>query len=162
MKFTAGVLSTMVAVFCAIFFWPHESTTAGSTIPLPPIAANASADTFPCTVAHITDGDTFRCEEVGSDGKQIRIRLSGVAARERDGSCTVGHPCPTASAEAATAELTRLATGKQLECDNVGKTYERIAAFCRLPDGADLSCSMVASGTTVRWEKYWKDGPSCP
>ena len=111
--------------------------------------------TFPCTVASITDGDTFRCVERGSDGKQIRVRLSGVSARERDGSCSPGHPCPAASAEAATAELQRLALGQPLQCRNVGSTYGRIAAFCRRPDGLDLSCAMVASGTAARWDRYW-------
>src|SRR3546814_5385241 len=49
------------------------------------------AGAFACTVASITDGDTFRCSELGDDGRQIRVRLSGVAARERDGSCSPGH-----------------------------------------------------------------------
>lgn len=132
-----------------VYFYPH----AGS--------AQAEDDSFACTVAHITDGDTFRCAEADASGKQIRIRLSGVAARERDGSCTVGHPCPAASAEVATAEITRLAMGQQLQCRSVGSTYGRIAAFCTLPSGTDLSCAMVASGVVERWEKYWKDGPDC-
>jgi endonuclease YncB( thermonuclease family) len=116
---------------------------------------------MPCTVFSITDGDTFRCAETGPDGKQIRVRLSGVAARERDDSCTPGHPCPTASAEAATAELSRLAAGKLLTCRPVGQTYGRVAAFCQRQDGLDLSCAMVESGTAEKWHKYWGDH-SCP
>jgi endonuclease YncB( thermonuclease family) len=115
-----------------------------------------------CTVASITDGDTLRCAETGSDGKQIRIRLSGVAARERDGTCSAGHPCPEGSAEAATAELERLATGEVLICREVGRTYGRVAAFClRRSDGLDLSCAMVASGTAARWDRHW-GGHRCP
>lgn len=120
----------------------------------PSLEADAS-DTFTCTVAGITDGDTFRCAEQGADGRQVRIRLSGVAARERDGSCSEGHPCPSASAEAATAELRELATSQVLTCRNVGSTYGRIAAFCRRADGIDLSCAMVESGTALRWDRHW-------
>jgi endonuclease YncB( thermonuclease family) len=109
----------------------------------------ALGDTFGCTVASITDGDTFRC----ADG--ARIRLSGVAARETDGTCSQGHPCPDASAEAATAELRSLASGRTLTCRNVGTTYNRIAAFCQREDGVDLSCAMVSSGTVLRWDRHW-------
>lgn len=123
---------------------------------------SAAADTlFSCTVASVTDGDTFRCEETGEDGKQIRVRLSGVAARERDGSCSPGHPCPAASAEAATSALSDLALGQRLSCKPVGSTYGRVAAFCSTPAGTDLSCAMVASGTAAKWDRYWQ-GHRCP
>lgn len=113
------------------------------------------ADTFACTVASISDGDTFRCAELEPSGKQIRVRLSGVNARERDGSCSANHPCPAASAEAATAALSDLALGQRLTCRQEGTTYNRRAAFCRRSDGVDLSCAMVASGTAAKWERYW-------
>lgn len=81
------------------------------------MAGKAVADpkTFTCTVASITDGDTFRCFELERDGKQIRVRLSGVAAREKSGGCTEGHPCPEAPAEAATAAIEALALGRSLQ-----------------------------------------------
>lgn len=136
-------------------------TPAGWSPGLPAAAgADPAPGTFACTVTSITDGDTFRCAETDGDGRDIRIRLSGVAARERDGSCSRGHPCPSASAEAATAELRRLAQGERLACRDVGSTYGRTAAFCARDDGLDLSCAMVESGTAVRWERYW-DGHRC-
>lgn len=107
------------------------------------------ADTFPCTVASITDGDTLRC----TDG--TRVRLSGIAARERDGSCSPGHPCPVGSAEDATAMLEQLADGDVLSCKAAGETYGRIAAFCTNSAGVDLSCAMVESGTAAQWDRYW-------
>ena len=110
---------------------------------------------FTCTVASITDGDTFRCEQRDLRGRSIRVRLSGVAARESDGSCSLGHPCPNASADAATAELRGLALGWSLSCRKVGATYGRVAAFCKRADGVDLSCAMVASGTALKWQRYW-------
>ena len=118
-------------------------------------AGDKPQSSFACTVASITDGDTLRCIEQGLDGRAIRIRLSGIAARERDGSCTQGHPCPDATAEAATAVLERLAAGDRLQCQPVGTTYGRVAAFCRNSSGVDLSCAMVESGTVAKWDRYW-------
>ncbi|HZF93922.1 MAG TPA: thermonuclease family protein [Allosphingosinicella sp.] len=114
-----------------------------------------AARSFDCTVTAVSDGDTFRCRETEADGRPIRVRLSGVAARERDGSCSPGHPCPEASAEAATRELAALADGRRLDCRQVGDTYGRRAAFCSREDGVDLSCAMVESGTTVVWQRHW-------
>ena len=115
----------------------------------------AASTRFVCTVASVTDGDTFRCRETEATGREIRVRLSGVSARERDRSCSPGHPCPVASAEAASAELRRLALGQQLQCRLANMTYGRRAAFCRRSDGLDLSCAMVASGAAARWDSHW-------
>jgi endonuclease YncB( thermonuclease family) len=123
-------------------------------------AAGPDADIFTCTVASVTDGDTFRCSETDADGRQIRIRLSGVSAREADGSCSPGHPCPAVSAEAAAAQLRHLALGQRLACEANGTSYRRVAAFCRTADGTDLSCAMVESGTAERWDRYW-NGHRC-
>lgn len=133
---------------------------AGCSVAFPDNTAGKQGETFSCTVSSVTDGDTFRCAETGQDGRQIRVRLSGVAARERDGSCSPGHPCPAATAEAATAELQRLALGQSLTCRDVGSTYGRVAAFCERSDGVDLSCAMVESGTALKWDRYW-DGHDC-
>jgi endonuclease YncB( thermonuclease family) len=118
------------------------------------------SSSFECTVSSVTDGDTFRCAETGGDGRQIRVRVAGVAARERDGTCAPGHPCPSASAEAATNEMERLVAGQVLNCRANGTTYGRIAAFCQRRDGVDVNCAMVASGTALRWERYW-NGHRC-
>ncbi len=120
-------------------------------------ARSAASSSFACTVASITDGDTLRCVEQGADGRAIRIRLSGIAAREPDGTCKQGHPCPAAPPEAATAALERLASGEQLQCQAVGSTYGRVAAFCRNSAGVDLSCAMVESGTVAKWRRHWGD-----
>ena len=109
----------------------------------------ASMADFSCEVAHINDGDTFHC----ADG--TRVRLSGVAARESDGTCRPRHPCPAASAEAAKAAIYNLASGQVLMCRAVGETYGRVAAFCRREDGIDLSCAMMESGTVEKWWRYW-------
>ena len=59
--------------------------------------------TFQCTPTRVWDGDgPIWCAE------GPRIRLSGVAARELDGSCSVGHPCPDADPIVARDGLVQL------------------------------------------------------
>ena len=112
-------------------------------------------DTFKCTVASVIDGDTFRCVEADAAGREIRVRVSGIDAREKDGTCAPGHPCASAPPEAASAELASLIGGQILSCRPVGETYQRVAAWCTRSDGTDVSCAMMASGTVARWWKYW-------
>jgi endonuclease YncB( thermonuclease family) len=116
--------------------------------------ANSGGDLM-CDVASVTDGDTLRCQ----DG--VRIRLHAVAARERDGQCAPGHPCPSASAEAATAELRRLAAGKTIRCEPTGRSYNRVTAICWTPAGEEINCAMVRSGTAVIWERFDRQVPLC-
>lgn len=130
---------------------------SGGPVALADESTGDQPGSFRCTVASITDGDTLRCRETETDGRQIRVRLSGIAARERDGSCSPGHPCPDATAEAATAALRELVTGDTLACAEEGRTYGRRAAFCRTSAGLDVSCAMLASGTVLRWDRYWRD-----
>jgi endonuclease YncB( thermonuclease family) len=131
---------------------PAAATGSEQTEPRPQLL---SGTRFDCTVIHVTDGDTFRCSETDGAGRQIRVRLSGVAARETNETCAPGHPCPAASAASATAALTQLASGQTLDCHANGLTYGRVGAFCRRTDGVDLSCAMMDSGTVARWDRYW-------
>jgi hypothetical protein len=116
------------------------------------IAANAThpgSIGFTCSVASITDGDTLRC----ADG--TRVRIAGINAREHDGSCNIGAPCPDASPQAATAALSALASGQVLQCEPNGRTYNRIAAFCRTSGGVDVSCAILSSDTVAQWDRHW-------
>ncbi len=115
----------------------------------------AGPDVFECRVSSITDGDTLRC----SDG--TRVRLNAVAARERDGTCSAGHPCPTASAEMATDKLAELAHGHTLQCRQTGTTYGRKAAICINEDNVEINCAMVESGTALIWPEYAQANPIC-
>lgn len=123
----------------------------------PPAQSIAAPPSFTCTVAAVHDGDTLRCSERGPDGRQIRVRISGIDARELDGSCAPGHPCASAPPEAATAALERLASGQRLQCAPENMTYGRIAAFCVNAAGVDVSCAMLKSGTVALWPRYWGD-----
>ncbi|MFN4040018.1 MAG: thermonuclease family protein, partial [Erythrobacter sp.] len=67
------------------------------------LASIPAGQTFTCTPEAVWDGDgPVWCEE------GPRIRLAGIAARELDGTCSPGHPCPDASAETARDALVRL------------------------------------------------------
>ena len=131
-----------------------------------------AGETFRCTPTRVWDGDgPIWCAE----GQ--RIRLAGIAAREMDGTCSPGHPCPKASAEAARDGLARLVgrtngrsreghllvRGKPLTCRSAGSAKgKRVAAWCRTGAGVDLSCAMIQAGLAARWDRYWRKGEVCP
>lgn len=130
----------------------------------------AEGKRFACTPEKVWDGDgPIHC------GEGPRVRLAGIAAREMDGSCKPGHPCPGATGEAARDTLAGLlgrttgsaatghllVEGPTLECLSEGSAKgKRTAAWCTSPTAGDLSCAMVASGTAAKWERYWR-GHSC-
>ncbi|WP_409977418.1 thermonuclease family protein [Sphingomonas sp. Y38-1Y] len=125
-----------------------------------------SGTTFTCTPIRVWDGDgPLWCAE------GPRIRLSGIAAREGDGTCRSKQPCPSASAEAARDALVRLVgrrvgrsreghilvTGPMLSCRSDGSGRgKRTAAWCTSPRVGDLSCAMVKTGTVLKWARYWR------
>ncbi|HEX8192886.1 MAG TPA: hypothetical protein VF552_08295 [Allosphingosinicella sp.] len=122
---------------------------------------SASRLPFTCTVEAVVDGDTLRCAEREVGGPHIRVRMSGIAARERTGACIPLQPCPEASAGAAVAALTRLAERQVLRCEEVERTLQRRVAFCATSAGVDLSCAMLAGGTVAKWDRYWGNH-DCP
>lgn len=129
-----------------------------------------NGDNFQCTPIRVWDGDgPIWCQE------GPRIRLSGIAAREIDGTCKPNHPCPAASGEAARNHLASLVgtvtgrsreghllvRGPALQCRSVGGGKgSRTAAWCASPRVGDLSCRMVQDGYALRWDQYWR-GHSC-
>lgn len=141
---------TMMVIGGMYLYYRADSPRAGG-----PAVTLAGADVFTCHVASITDGDTLRC----LDG--TRVRLNAVAAREVDGSCTPGHPCPQASAQEATDELTMLAAGQTLQCRQTGTTYGRKAAICVNESGTEINCAMVRSGKALIWPRYAAENPIC-
>jgi endonuclease YncB( thermonuclease family) len=134
---------------------------------IPVLAAGVA---FTCMPVRVWDGDgPIWCAE------GPKIRLAGIAAREMDGTCRPGHPCPTASAEDARNRLVRflggslgqsheghmLVRGPRLQCRSMGSAGgSRTAAWCGAPGIGDLSCAMIRTGTVARWDRYWR-GPRC-
>lgn len=124
-----------------------------------------SGQAFTCTPTAVWDGDgPIWCAE------GPHVRLAGVAAREMDGSCGAGHPCPDADPVAARDYLARLVgepqgrnrtghilvRGPAMACSSRGAAGgNRTAAFCTSPRSGDLSCAMLRSGQAARWDKYW-------
>jgi hypothetical protein len=130
----------------------------------------AEGERFACTPEKVWDGDgPIHCAE------GPKVRLAGIAAREMNGSCSPGQPCPEASAEAARDALAGLLgrttgigpdghlliEGPALDCLSEGSAKgSRTAAWCTSPVAGDLSCAMAASGTVAKWERYWR-GHDC-
>lgn len=128
------------------------------------VAIVPTGQTFICTPTRVWDGDgPIWCAE------GPRIRLEGIAAREIDGSCRPGHPCPKASGVEARNALVGLLGGARgkastghilvsapiMRCRSGGSAKGgRTAAWCSLPAVGDLSCAMVRSGTAERWPRY--------
>lgn len=127
----------------------------------------SAGNSFKCTPVAVWDGDgPLWCAE------GPRIRISGVAAREMDGTCRPNQPCPSLGAIEARDRLVKLlggATGKlktghitvtspAMTCLSVGGAGgSRTAAWCKSPLFGDLSCALVKSGGAVRWPEYWRD-----
>lgn len=121
---------------------------------------------FLCTPVAVWDGDgPIWCAE------GPRVRLAGIAAREMDGSCSPGQPCPTVSAKAARDELVGLFGGAKgtlstghvlvrapaMRCTSDGSAgRSRTAAWCVTPSGIDVNCAMVRSGAVLKWDRYWR------
>lgn len=156
--FAVVVAAVAVVSFYLPLNWPAVPSTlfmpasAGERPPSP--ALDERAD-ITCTVARINDGDTLRCQ----DG--TRIRLHAVAARETDGSCSPGHPCPGATAEEATRTLQRLAGGRTIRCQSTGRSYNRVTAICWTSAGEEINCAMIRSGTAVIWDRFNRQEPLC-
>lgn len=99
------------------------------------------------------------------------IRLSGIAAREMDGTCSPEHSCPAADPIAARDHLVSLlgtrggvrptghisVNGPTMRCRSAGGAGgNRTAAFCTSPRSGDISCAMVRDGFAAKWDRYWQ------
>jgi endonuclease YncB( thermonuclease family) len=125
-----------------------------------------AGETFTCTPTRVWDGDgPIWCAE------GPRVRLSGIAAREMDGTCNTNQPCPDANAKDArdalasllgtsigqSAEGHILVSGPALSCVSTGGAGgSRTAAWCISKINGDLSCAMVKRGLALKWARYWR------
>jgi endonuclease YncB( thermonuclease family) len=126
-----------------------------------------AGQSFDCTPTAVWDGDgPIWCAE------GPHIRLSGIAAREMDGTCRPGHPCPAANPIAARDHLVSLlgtrggvrstghisVSGPTMRCRSAGGAGgNRTAAFCTSPRSGDLACAMVRDGFAAKWDRYWQE-----
>ena len=155
-----GIAAAVIAVAWAHGIMTGLVSTGGRT----PVAVIERGIAFTCTPVTVWDGDgPVKCAE------GPKLRLAGIAAREIDGSCRLGQPCPDATGIESRDALVRLlggprgitrnkhivVRGPKLACASEGSARGgRTAAWCTLPDGRDLSCAMIKTGTAVRWSRY--------
>jgi len=155
-RFLFGVALILLLAGLVVVFYPHRASSQ----------AVAAGQTFPCTPTRVWDGDgPIWCAE------GPRIRLAGIAAREMNGSCSAGHPCPDADPTASRDHLARLlgrvtgrspeghllVKGATLTCRSDGSAGgSRTAAWCASRSAGDLSCRMVQDGYAARWERFWR------
>ena len=157
-KVSGGAIAIALIILAAIAFILFSALGQASSAAVDTAAGNQ----FPCTVQSVYDGDgPINCAETDAAGKQVRVRLRGIEAREADNSCRYENLCPAASGAEAKAQLTRLAVGR-LECTSFGPSYNNVDASCRNPSGQDISCEMLRSGAAVRWPQYDPDGRLVP
>jgi endonuclease YncB( thermonuclease family) len=102
-----------------------------------------------------------------------KLRLQGIGALEIDGTCRPNQPCAPGDPfeqrrrmaklmGAKIARETRSPNGGQLyfaepvrlTYEPVGKSYKRVTAWVKLPDGRDLSCLAIRAGVAARWDRY--------
>ncbi len=149
-------------ILCSSAILLSNASIAIAATPLVP-----AGQTFTCTPTHVWDGDgPIWCQE------GPRLRLAGIAARELDGTCSPGHPCPRASAEDARDALVALlgypagvneyghvlVVGPPLRCrSDRSAGGNRTASWCVSPRSGDINCAMINGGWTLRWDRYWRD-----
>lgn len=112
-----------------------------------------AAALFLCTVAAVTDGDTFRC----TDG--TRVRLQAIDAPETRG-CRRGRTCAPGDGQASKRALERMVADRTLRCERTGRSYERVTAWCSV-GGVDVSCALYRGGWAVRVARYDRDNRLC-
>jgi endonuclease YncB( thermonuclease family) len=115
-----------------------------------------SPQTFSCTVTRVHDGDgPLWCAE----GPNVRI--AGIQAPDFESAepCRrrrAEYVCSDAAARASQRKVSALVLRRRLTCQALEPSYNRIVARCRLPDGRDLSCAVLAAGAATRWDRYWQ------
>jgi endonuclease YncB( thermonuclease family) len=149
-RFLLAVIGGSAAMFVFVLLLPEGTgRQALAAVTRPPVRDLPDGGRFDCHVLHVHDGDGPLHCRFGP-----KVRLTAIAAREADGSCRPGHPCPAASAEASTAALRRLAMGETLQCEKTGVSYQRVTAWCWRDDGVELNCAMVEGGHAAYWRRF--------
>lgn len=128
--------------------WPTMMTLA-----LLAFASFAPSKEVVCTVARVADADTLIC----SSG--LRIRLAGITALERDGSCNSAPDCAAMPFVMAKRRVELIAAGRAYRFVIYGRSGSRIVA-----DNHALRCAILASGAAVTWTRFANRYrlPRCP
>ena len=153
--FRAQVAFTVLLIALQTDWGAHVVTPPGSpSFHAPHNEGARSKQTFSWVVRYVHDGDTFRC----SDG--TRVRLSAIDTPEMPGACRSGRHCAPGDPYASKSALERLIGGRPLQCERVGRTYNRVAAWCSV-GGIDLRCAMLRNGYAIRLPQFDKARRLC-
>jgi endonuclease YncB( thermonuclease family) len=123
------------------------------------LMALAAAGTFSCTVTRVHDGDgPLWC------ASGIKVRIAGVQAPDFKSAAPCHRPdarrgnyiCDDAAATRSQQVVERIVLHQTMRCQPMGTSYKRVVARCTLGDGRSLSCTVIAAGAAVRWERYWR------
>ena len=130
------------------------------------VAIVPAGQTFTCTPTRVWDADgPIWCAE------GPRVRLDGIAAREMDGRCLPGHPCPDMEPLAARERLVGIlapARTQQLKsrhialegapsliCTSSGSAKgNRTGAICETTANVDVGCALIRTGAALEWRRY--------
>ncbi len=96
-----------------------------------------------CVVASVTDADTIRCQN------GTKVRIAGVSALERNGSCNSRPTCPVMPHKLAQPIASMLMLGRTISFRVVGTSYGRAVG-----ENQALRCQLIASGAVVEWPRY--------
>ena len=120
---------------------PSLENTDRATVPSRVTASTVRVgDRFRGTVSRIVDGDTFWISSA-----DVRIRVWALDAPERDAP----------GFDAATEALRRLIDGRTLTCRTRDiDRFGRIVGQCFLPDGRDITRTMIQSGTAREFCRF--------
>ena len=132
--------------FRALRSWAVTFLLFGAMVAAIAYLGIAPGETFSGT-ARAVDGDSL---ELGGH----RVRLYGIDAPERRQSCEEAGQTTQCGRRAHT-ELTRLVSGKTIECESFGlDRYDRTLAVCRA-GATDLAATMVRAGWAVAYGDYY-------
>lgn len=109
------------------------------------LVAATPARAEPAVVANVIDGDTFRL----STGE--RIRIAGIDAPETQEGQARCHAEIVRGRE-ATRQVRALLTGRSVEIERVGRSYNRTVARVRL-EGQDLATELIRRGIAQPWPR---------
>ncbi|MFY0645419.1 MAG: thermonuclease family protein [Sulfitobacter geojensis] len=112
------------------------------------LALSAQAAEFRGEI-RVIDGDTL---DVGD----IRVRLHGIDAPERDQPCTTLTGQNWGCGDWVTRQVRDRYQGAQARCDAIDRDRGRVVARCFV-DGADINRDMVADGLAFAYRKYSYD-----
>lgn len=131
MRLALLIAATTLAIASPALADPCKAISDSGRFP-PGLTPTAS---FAGTVRYVGDGDSL-CVGASSDPAEwIEVRLADFRAPELRAT----------GGQAAKATLTRIALGRRVTCKGRNRTYDRIAAVCRL-DGVPLGALMRRAG----------------